>query len=477
MQVQRQAFSMPEEDTLELGAPAVTVRVPWAALVVDDDAGVRQSLRLCLESAGARVLGVATGRAALEALDRGHFDIVFLDLWLGADAGLDLLPDILARQSDAGVIVVTAFASIESAVEAIKRGAADYVPKPFTPDQIRVTANRVLENQRLRRRVAELQDELGETGEPAMFESRSTVFRRFLQTAARAAVSDAAVLLQGESGTGKNVLARWIRANSPRAEAPFVTVNCPALSGDLMTSALFGHRKGAFTGAVADVAGKVQEAEGGTLLLDEVGDLTAEAQARLLRFLNDQTYERLGEACERRADVRLIASTNRDLEDEVRAGRFREDLFYRVNVVSLTLPALRDRPEDILLLASHYLSMFREKQRRPALSFSTTTSDAMLAHGWPGNLRELRNAVERAVILAPHEVLQPSDLGLVSSQPDSPDYSTQTVRVGAPISLETLEREHIARVVAQCPSLEAAARTLDIDATTLQRKRKRYGLL
>jgi len=461
---------------LDVAGPAATNKTPWAALVVDDDAGVRQSLRLCLEAAGARVRGVATGAAALEALDRGHFDVVFLDLWLGAEAGMELLPAMLARQADVGVIVVTAFASIESAVQAIKRGAVDYVPKPFTPDQIRLAASRVVDGQRLRRRLTELQEELDESGERAFFESRSPAFIRFLQTAQRAAASSAVLLLRGESGTGKNVLARWIRANSPRAEAPFVTVNCPALSGDLMTSALFGHRKGAFTGAIADVAGKVQEAEGGTLLLDEVGELTADAQARLLRFLNDRTYERLGEARERQADVRLIAATNRDLESEVQSGRFREDLFYRLNVVTLTLPAMRDRPEDVLLLADHYLSIFARRQRRPTLAFSPAARQAMLAHHWPGNLRELRNAVERAVILAPGEHVEPNDLGHSLESSADADGAPQAVRIGAPISIERLEREHIAGVIAQAASLEAAARILDIDATTLQRKRKRYGL-
>jgi NtrC-family two-component system response regulator AlgB len=271
-------------------------------------------------------------------------------------------------------------------------------------------------------------------------------------------------------------LARWIRANSPRASAPFVTVNCPALSGDLMTSALFGHRKGAFTGAIADAAGKVQEAEGGTLLLDEIGELTADAQARLLRFLNDRTYERLGDARERQADVRLIAATNRELAGDVRTGRFREDLFYRLNVLTLTVPALRERPEDILLLAQHYLSTFARKQRRADLRFSPAVEHAMIAHTWPGNLRELRNAVERAVILATRDVLEPPDLGLPSVHAPNAAVVTQAVRVGLPISLEVLEREHIARVVAQASSLEAAARILDIDTTTLQRKRKRYGL-
>jgi NtrC-family two-component system response regulator AlgB len=458
-----------------VAASLTGAKASWAALVIDDDAGVRQSLRLCLEAAGARVLGVATGRAALEALDRGHFDVVFLDLWLGADAGLELLPEILRRQPDIGVIVVTAYASIESAVNAIRRGAVDYVPKPFTPDQIRLAARRVVDAQRLRRRLTELQEELDESGEPALFESRSPAFLRFLQTSGRAAASDAVLLLRGESGTGKNVLARWIRANSPRADAPFITVNCPTLSGDLMTSALFGHRKGAFTGAVADTPGKVQEAEGGTLLLDEVGELTADAQARLLRFLNDRTYERLGEARERQADVRLIAATNRDLEAEVPAGRFREDLFHRLNVVTLTLPALRERPEDVLLLARYYLSIYSRKQRRQGLAFSAAAEEAMLRHAWPGNLRELRNAVERAVILGPRRVIDVGELGLsVSSAANG--GTSQALHVGALVSIAALEREHIARVVAQAPSLEAAARILAIDATTLQRKRKRYGL-
>jgi NtrC-family two-component system response regulator AlgB len=458
-----------------LGGSFTQTKASWAVLVIDDDAGVRQSLRLCLEAAGARVLGVATAGAALEALDRAHFDVVFLDLWLGADAGMSLLPEILRRQPDAGVIVVTAYASIESAVTAIRRGAVDYVPKPFTPDQIRLAAHRVVESQRLRRRLAELQDELDESGEPALFESRSPAFLRFLQRSARAAVSDAVLLLRGESGSGKNVLARWIRANSPRAEAPFVTVNCPALSGELMTSALFGHRKGAFTSAIADVAGKVQEAENGTLLLDEVGELTADAQARLLRFLNDRTYERLGEARERQADVRLIATTNRDLEAEVRSGRFREDLFYRLNVVTLTVPPLRERPEDILFLAHHYLSTFSRKQRRHGMMFSAAAEHAMQTHTWPGNLRELRNAVERAVILGSGEHIDPGDLGLLTASADL-NGSLHAPQVGDLISIEALEREHIARVVARAPSLEAAARILDIDATTLQRKRKRYGL-
>ena len=330
----------------EIGSPAPTIKAPWAALVVDDDAGVRQSLRLCLEAAGARVLGVATGRAALEALDRGHFDVVFLDLWLGTEAGLDLLPQMLARQPDLGVIVVTAFASYRE-----RRRRCQAWRRRLRPEAVHARsgpAGRTVASSRPSGSGAAWQSSRRNSTRAASRRSSSLaapLFLRFLQTAARAAASDAVLLLRGESGTGQERPGALDTANSPRADAPFVTVNCPTLSGDLMTSALFGHRKGAFTGAVADVAGKVQEAEGGTLLLDEVGDLTPDAQARLLRFLNDRTYERLGEARERQADVRLIAATNRDLEAEVRSGRFREDLFYRLNVVTLDVPASGSAPK------------------------------------------------------------------------------------------------------------------------------------
>jgi NtrC-family two-component system response regulator AlgB len=442
----------------------------WSALVVDDDPGIRQSLRLCLEAAGGQVLGVGTAAAAIEAVDRTVYDVVLLDLWLGAQSGISIVPEILSRQPGAGIIVITAFASFESAVEAMKLGAADYLPKPFTPDQVRLAVQRVLDSRRLQYRVHELEQQLAGVDVDPSFESRSPSFRAFLEMARRAALSNAVVLLRGESGTGKNVLAQWIRVHSARRERPLVTVNCPALSSDLMSSALFGHKKGAFTGATADTPGKVQEAEGGTLFLDEVADLNSDAQARLLRFLNDQTYERLGEARERRADVRIIAATNRPLEDLVRTGQFREDLLFRLNVLAITVPPLRERPEDIRMLADHFLRFFASRQGRAGLSFSSEAIAAMSSHAWPGNLRELRNAIERAVILSAATIFGPIDLGLLP-----PDV--KHVQIGAIVSLEDLEREHIARVIASVPTLEGAARILGIDVTTLSRKRKRYGLV
>ena len=449
----------------------------WTALVIDDDSGIRQSLRLCLEVSGARVLGVATAEAALEALDRGRFDVVFLDLWLGSDSGLAALPEIIRRQPEVGVIVVTAYASIESAVEAVRAGAADYLPKPFSPDQVRLAAERVLRTQRLKREVAELQAQVQAAEGEITFATRSEQFRAFMQTAARVAEADCVVLLRGESGTGKNIMARWLRAHSPRQAQPFVTVHCPLLSGDLMTSALFGHRKGAFTGATADALGKVEEAEHGTLFLDEVAELTSEAQSRLLRFLNDRTYERLGDTKERQADVRIIAATNRVLEETIREGRFREDLYFRLNVVTLQLPPLRERSEDILPLAHHYLGVCCARQGRRSLAFAPACEEAMQSYLWPGNVRELRNAIERAVILAPRDRIEAADLGLPAEDSmSSLSSGAGTIpKLGADYTLEEIEREHIARVLSRVASTEASARLLGIDPTTLQRKRKRYG--
>lgn len=446
------------------------MNTPWSALILDDDPGVRQSIRLCLEADGARVLGVGTSAGALEALERGRFDVVFLDLWLKAESGLAVLPEILRRQAGVHVIVITAYASYESAVEAMKLGAVDYLPKPFTPDQVRNAARRAVSETVLKRQLSELRERIDASEGEHVFETRDPAYHAFLQTAQRVAVADSVVLLRGESGTGKTVLARWLRDRSHRADRPFVTVHCPMLSNELMSSTLFGHRRGAFTGAVADAVGKVEEAEGGTLFLDEVGDLSADAQARLLRFLNDRSYERLGEAKERRADVRIITATNRPLESEVKAGRFREDLMFRLNVISLTIPPLRERSQDVVPLAVHYLRFFERRQGRRQLAFSPRCEAALMGYSWPGNFRELRNAVERAAILAPGSAIEAEDLGL------APPPSSASVALGAEVSLEDIEREHIARVVARAPSFEAAAKILGIDATTLQRKRKRYGL-
>lgn len=411
----------------------------WSALVVDDDPGVRQSVRLCLEADGGRILGVGSTKAALEALERGRFDVILLDLWLGRDSGLTAIPQMLAARPNVGIIVITAYASFETAVEAMRLGAVDYLPKPFTPEQVRFATRRVVAAERMRRRVAELEQRALAEGDD-FFATESPRYRAFLQQVQRAARADAVVLLRGESGTGKNVLARYLVSQGPRAERPFVTVR--GSDGEAL-------------------AGKLDEAAGGTLYLDEIGELSLEAQKQLLAWLGD----------DQRVDVRIVASTNRSLEEEVRAGRFREDLLYRLEVVPLTLPPLRERVEDIVPLARHYLDVYRRQQGRPTLELSAGALDALVAEKWPGNLRQLRNAIERAVILAPGHELEPEDLGLAGL-----DARTKVPILGSDVTIEQLEIEHIARVIARAPSLEAAAKILGIDPTTLQRKRKRYGL-
>jgi NtrC-family two-component system response regulator AlgB len=318
------------------------------------------------------------------------------------------------------------------------------------------------ENQTLRSNFEEL----------PFLDSRSTPMRRLLETAERVAASDATIMLNGESGSGKNVLARQIHRWGTRREKPFVVVNCTTLSEQLLESELFGHLKGSFTGAIKDKPGRLEAADGGTVFLDEIADLSAALQAKFLRFVEDQAFERVGGQQTIRVDTRLIVASNRDLEGEVAAHHFRDDLFYRLNVISLRMPALRDRPEDIMPLAERMLTVAAARNHRGRLSFSSAAIEALTRYRWPGNVRELRNAIERAVILAPAEVITPELLpDALFREPR--DSATVT---GSAHSLDELEREHITRVLAESPTLEDAAETLGINVSTLWRKRKRYQI-
>lgn len=440
-------------------------------LLIDDDSNLRRSIRLALEMMKHQVTEAGDGDRAREFLAHGLYDVAFLDLRLGQEKGLDLLPDLLKIAPGLPVVVITAYATIDIAVEAMRRGAVDFLPKPFTPDEVRIVLDRVARLRRLQSRVDDLEERVRSVVPEVDLQTQEPEMRQALDVAFRAAPTQATILLRGESGTGKGVLARAIHARSQQASEAFVTIHCPSLSAELLESELFGHVRGAFTGAVQDTFGKVAAAEGGTLFLDEIGDLPLPLQPKLLRLLQEKQYERVGETRTRVSNVRILAATNRNLQAAVSVGAFREDLLYRLNMFEITLPPLRDRRKDLETLIDHLLQFFARQNGKTLLEFTEEARAAMLRYRWPGNVRELRNAIERGVILA----LGPS-VGLAELPAQiGATLPLNSMDVGGAITLEQLEAEHIRRVLAKTPLLEDAAAILGIDTSTLYRKRKRYG--
>ena len=435
-------------------------------LVVDDEKNIRRTMAVALESMEHSVAAASNSALALAEVRSASFDVVLLDLKLSQESGLDVLEEILRISPQTAVVMVTAYASIETAVEAMRRGAFDYLPKPCTPDQVRQVLERIEKTRKLERRLVELESRVGTDAPESDLTSRSPVMQKVLEIAFKAAESEAIVLLLGESGTGKSVLARAIHQRSPRRGGAFVTVSCPSLSRELLESDLFGHVKGAFTGAHADTQGKVAAADGGTLFLDEIGELPLEIQAKLLRLLQEREYERVGETKPRRANVRVISATNRDLSQAVTEGKFREDLFYRLNVISLRVPPLRDRIDDLEAIALSHLTFLASHAGKTVHGFSPNALAALLQYGWPGNLRELRNVIERAVILCAGEVIELDDLSETIQ-------TTSELRLGGKLTVEEIETEHIRRIVANTRTLDEAATILGIDPATLYRKRKK----
>ncbi|WP_373500823.1 sigma-54-dependent transcriptional regulator [Desulfococcus sp.] len=441
-----------------------------SVLIVDDEVNIRKTLAYCLAAEGHTVIAVSNLADAVDEARRRAFDLAFVDLRLGEENGMDLIPVLAAESPWTKIVVITAHASIESVVEAMRRGAADYIAKPFTPDQVRLITRRIAGIRALETEVAALREDIQRLGPEDRLQTANAGMQRVIETARKAAPSEAVILLTGESGTGKSVFARAIHHWSARAAKPMAVVACPAVPADLLESELFGHAKGAFTGAVRDVPGRIAACEGGTLFLDEIGDMAPSVQAKLLRFIQDREYERIGEPSTRRADVRILVATNADLEQRVAEGRFREDLFYRINVIRLTIPPLRERPEDVLPLARGFLAHFGRANHKAILGFTAEAEASLTRHAWPGNVRELRNAVERAAILGSGQWIGKADLpGDIVPAPGSP-------AIGDRVPLSAIEALHIRRVMANTASLQEAADVLGIDQATLWRRRKTYGI-
>ena len=450
-------------------------------LIVDDEKSIRDSTLVAVEAEGHYAEAVDGGQVALLRLKEDPFDLVLLDLRLGEENGLEVLEEIRKRhRGKVEVVVFTAYATVGTAVKAIQMGALDYLEKPFTPEQLRSILARA-QKQRLRqerdpfpleRSSAEVS---GESPAPR-FESGDPVMREVYGILFRAAATPASILILGESGTGKSVVAREVHQRSHLKDKPFVTIHCPSLSKELLESELFGHVKGAFTGALRDKWGKVHAANGGTLFLDEIGELPLDIQPKLLRLLQEKEYERVGENTTRHADVRVIAASNRDLKEAVESGEFREDLYYRLNVIAVEMPPLRERIGDLTEFANDFLQFFAEQSRRPIRGFSRSGIARLTGHSWPGNVRELRNALERAVILADEKEIQAEDLPDPETVRGGPDGDPAGVAIGGDASLNEIEEAHLRQVLARADSLQEAASILGIDQATLYRKRKKLGL-
>ncbi|HEY2903559.1 MAG TPA: sigma-54 dependent transcriptional regulator [Polyangia bacterium] len=445
-------------------------------LVAEDDRVARDLLCEILRGEGFTVDAVDDGAGAIERAAPGRYDLVVSDVRMERSGGLDVLKAFTDKAPGTPVILITAFGDVTGAMEAIQRGAYDYVSKPFNIEELKLTVGRALERRRLMAEhkaaptdnKTQIEDIVGKSGK--MLEVYKLV--------ARVAPSIATVLVNGESGTGKELVARAIHTHSPRARAAFVPVNCTALTESLLESELFGHARGAFTGAVAAKRGLFEMASGGTLFLDEIGDMGPKMQAQLLRTLQDGEVRPVGGAESIRVDVRLVCATNKDLDEEVKAGRFREDLYFRINVVTVTLPPLRDRREDIPILVAHVLSKVARRENRPAAAMSTEALRLLSAYDWPGNVRELQNAVERAVALAKGNVILPSDLPpevVGIEAPRATGGSASGIIEDRP-TLAELERRYIALLLTECGgNKKKAAERLGIDRRTLYRALERNG--
>ncbi len=443
-------------------------------LVVDDDFAHRTMLKTLISGWGYDVSEADDGQAAIEAVHRRPFDLILMDIRMVRISGIEALEEIRRLNPAIPIILMTAYASVETAVEALKKGAYDYLTKPLDFDELRLVLERGLEHTRLKEENLLLKERLGIRFDRRNIIGRSESMTRLLDLVAQVAPSEATVLLGGESGTGKEVIAAAIHYNSLRKEKPFIKINCAAITETLLESELFGHEKGAFTGADRRKEGKFRQADGGTILLDEVSEMSLAMQVKLLRVLQEREITRVGGDEVIPIDVRVITATNRDLVREIAAGRFREDLYYRLNVVTLQVPPLRERKEDIPLLAAHFLKEFAEKNRKELKGFTPRALDRMLRYSWPGNVRELMNTVERGVVLSRSDYLDESDLSPILLGKESPEENPECA--GGNSSLEVVEKETILKTLEEAGGNKSeAARRLGITRRTLHQKLKKYG--
>ena len=444
-------------------------------LVVDDDAAHRTMLRTLLSQWGYAVFEADDGQTAVESVRERYFDLILMDVRMLKVSGLEALETIKAYNPAIPVIIMTAFSSVETAVEALKKGAYDYLTKPLDFDKLKLIIGRAVEHIQLKAENRMLKETLGKHFDRRNIIGRSPSMVRLLESVAQVAPSEATVLITGESGTGKELIAGALHYNSHRNEGPFVKINCAALTETLLESELFGHEKGAFTGADRRKEGCFIQADGGSLFLDEVSEMSITMQVKLLRVLQEREVIRVGGEVPLPVDVRVICATNKNLEDLLRKGEFREDLYYRLNVVGLTLPQLRNRRDDIPLLAQHFLEMFAAKNSKAIEGFTPQALDAVLKHDWPGNVRELMNAVERGVVLARGHLLDAADLRLSSEQP-LPPPAGHAAEEKIPASLEAVERVTILQTLEMAGGNKSeAARRLGITRKTLHKKLKKYG--
>ncbi|MDQ3071327.1 MAG: sigma-54 dependent transcriptional regulator [Acidobacteriota bacterium] len=445
-------------------------------LIVDDEAGVRASLSAVLRDEGYQVEAVDSGEACLERVTRRPYDLIVLDIWLPGMDGLATLERLRERRVDAEVVMISGHGNIESAVRAIKMGAFDFVEKPLSLEKTVLVVRNAVRQRRLeeenRRLRASMDKRLAMIGE-------SYVMAQLREQVAMSAPTNGRVLIYGENGTGKELVARTIHGMSRRRAGPFIEVNCAAIPEELIESELFGHVKGAFTGAVADRRGRFEAADGGTLFLDEIADMTLKTQAKVLRALQEQVVEPVGRSTGVKVDVRVIAATNKDLTGEIRAGRFREDLYFRLNVIPIFVPPLRDREGDIARLADHFIREFAREYGRRQKTFDPSAVSVLGNYPWPGNVRELRNTIERLMIMVPGDVVASTDLGFLegSGAPHAGDTEAAADTVPLHEARDRFERDYILRALAaQHGNISRTADVLGVERSNLYKKMRGFGI-